>query len=79
MPGTSDAVPKQMTRFIAIHTFEAQQDEDLALEKGQLVLGNFLEDDWWVGNDPASGKAGVFPNNFVAIEGSEAYNSLIYG
>ena len=77
MPGTSDAVPKQMTRFIAIHTFEAQQDEDLALEKGQLVLGNFLEDDWWVGNDPASGKAGVFPNNFVAIEGSEAADKCL--
>ena len=68
---------KQVTRFIAIHQFKAEEDQDLALEKGQLVLGNFLEDDWWVGEDPANGNAGVFPNNFVAIEGSEAADECL--
>ena len=68
---------KQVTRFIAIHQFKAEEDQDLALEKGQLVLGNFLEDDWWVGEDPANGNAGVFPNNFVAIEGSEAADKCL--
>jgi hypothetical protein len=53
------------TLFLAKHTFKAEEDQDLALEKGQLVYGNYLEDAWWVGENPVTGKEGVFPANFV--------------
>tara|TARA_B110000090_G_scaffold203474_1_gene248113 strand:- start:105 stop:656 length:552 start_codon:yes stop_codon:yes gene_type:complete len=65
------------TRFIAIHQFKPENETDLPLEKGQLVLGNFVEGDWWVGEDPATGRAGVFPTAFVAIEGSEAADECL--
>jgi hypothetical protein len=65
------------TLFIALHNFKAEEQTDLPLEKGQLVIGNFLEDDWWVGDDPAAGTSGVFPANFVAEENSEAANKCL--
>ena len=71
MSSEGDAGVREV-RLIAIHNFAAEQKQALELVKGQLVIGNHLEDEWWVGLDPASGKQGVFPANFVADEGSEA-------
>lgn len=41
-----------------VHQFKPENETDLPLEKGQLVIGNFVEDDWWVGEDPATGRTG---------------------
>ena len=68
---------KKQVRFIAKHTFKAEEDQDLPLEKGQLIYGNFLEDAWWVGEDPASGKSGVFPANFVVEFGSPEADKVL--
>ena len=71
------------TKFIALHNFSAEEQTDLPLEKGQLVIGHTLEDEWWVGEDPAhqgpdgEKKTGVFPANFVAEVNSEAANKCL--
>jgi hypothetical protein len=69
--------PEKQVLFVAKHTFAAEEQQDLPLEKGQLVYGNFLEDAWWVGEDPVTGKGGVFPANFVCKVASDDAKKVI--
>ncbi|KAF2365451.1 SH3 domain [Trinorchestia longiramus] len=50
--------------FVVAADFGAQQDGDLSLMKGTVVVGTeALDDSWWRGR--AYGKEGIFPANFV--------------
>ena len=69
--------PEKQVLFVAKHTFEAEEQQDLPLEKGQLVYGNFSEEGWWVGEDPVTGKGGVFPANFVCKVASDYAKKVI--
>ncbi|KAI9306291.1 hypothetical protein BJ944DRAFT_276892 [Cunninghamella echinulata] len=50
---------------IAHHDYEAQQDDELSLKKGDIIqVTDSSNTDWWVGKNQ-DGKTGVFPSNFV--------------
>ena len=61
-------------RCRVMHSFNAENDGDLSLAKGDLVTVTHRDDSgWWTGVD-AAGNEGVFPMNFVRVEepGSKA-------
>ena len=64
------------TRCVAMHTFEAGEEDDLGFAEGQIVMVTDKSDEgWWVGyledNGPSS-KKGHFPSNYVKVEEAAA-------
>lgn len=54
--------------MIALYDYDAQGDQELYLEEGDIVTVIAKEDDvWWCGQ--CKGKMGMFPSNYV-----EAYD-----
>ena len=54
-----------------MHSFNAENDGDLALTKGDLITVTHRDDSgWWTGVD-GKGNEGVFPMNFVRVEQKE--------
>ncbi|KAI8377387.1 uncharacterized protein BYT42DRAFT_341921 [Radiomyces spectabilis] len=52
---------------VAHHPYEAQRDDELAFEKGDVIqVVNKSDPDWWVGKKD-NGDSGFFPSNFVEI------------
>lgn len=66
-------------RLIAIHNYKPQDEGDLKLKKGQLVIAMANQEDegWYFGFDPETGAEGEFPANYVADEGSDKANALL--
>ena len=55
-------------KVIAMYDYEAQGDQELDLEEGDIITVIAKEDDvWWCGQ--SKGKMGMFPSNYV-----EAYD-----
>ncbi|KAJ2960928.1 hypothetical protein NQZ79_g3773 [Umbelopsis isabellina] len=69
---SAETQPPTNKRYQAHHTYEAQQDDELHLEKGDIVIVTDQSDpDWWTG-ETTDGKSGLFPSNFVEPVEEEA-------
>ena len=57
-----------LLQVIALYDYDAQGDQELYLEEGDIITVIAKEDDvWWCGQ--CKGKMGMFPSNYV-----EAYD-----
>uniref|UniRef100_A0A8C9ML79 Intersectin-1 n=1 Tax=Serinus canaria TaxID=9135 RepID=A0A8C9ML79_SERCA len=70
-PGTSkstptDPVPPAVCQVIGMYDYSAQNDDELAFSKGQIITVLSREDpDWWKGE--VNGHVGLFPSNYVKL------------
>lgn len=74
-PGTSKITPTEppkpaaspaVCQVIGMYDYTAQNDDELAFSKGQLITVLSREDpDWWKGE--AGGRVGLFPSNYVKL------------
>ncbi|MBZ3889383.1 Intersectin-1 [Sciurus carolinensis] len=74
-PGTSKITPTELPKSAALPTvcqvigmydYTAQNDDELAFSKGQIINVLSKEDpDWWKGE--VSGQVGLFPSNYVKL------------
>ncbi|XP_045435799.1 intersectin-1 isoform X5 [Pipistrellus kuhlii] len=74
-PGTSKATPTEppkppaspaVCQVIGMYDYTAQNDDELAFSKGQVITVLNKEDpDWWKGE--VGGRVGLFPSNYVKL------------
>uniref|UniRef100_A0A8D2DYB0 Intersectin-1 n=1 Tax=Sciurus vulgaris TaxID=55149 RepID=A0A8D2DYB0_SCIVU len=74
-PGTSKITPTELPKsaalpavcqVIGMYDYTAQNDDELAFSKGQIINVLSKEDpDWWKGE--VSGQVGLFPSNYVKL------------
>uniref|UniRef100_G3UMC3 Intersectin-1 n=1 Tax=Loxodonta africana TaxID=9785 RepID=G3UMC3_LOXAF len=67
-PGTSKITPTEppMCQVIGMYDYTAQNDDELAFSKGQIInVLNKEDPDWWKGE--VSGQVGLFPSNYVKL------------
>uniref|UniRef100_A0A8C6GRP2 Intersectin-1 n=1 Tax=Mus spicilegus TaxID=10103 RepID=A0A8C6GRP2_MUSSI len=74
-PGTSKITPTELPKtavqpavcqVIGMYDYTAQNDDELAFSKGQIINVLHKEDpDWWKGE--VSGQVGLFPSNYVKL------------
>uniref|UniRef100_A0A8D2Q2I1 Intersectin-1 n=1 Tax=Zosterops lateralis melanops TaxID=1220523 RepID=A0A8D2Q2I1_ZOSLA len=73
-PGTSKSTPTELPRpaapsvcqVIGMYDYSAQNDDELAFNKGQIITVLNREDpDWWKGE--VNGHVGLFPSNYVKL------------
>ena len=56
---------KENERYvIALFKYEKRREDELNLEKGEILRIIEMKGNWWVG-EALDGKVGKFPNNFV--------------
>ena len=66
IPGADS--PNLGERFVAEHSFQSTDEEDLTFEKGDIIIATETDGDWWQGRlekDGTNGKVGSFPHNYV--------------
>uniref|UniRef100_A0AAX7V631 Intersectin-1 n=1 Tax=Astatotilapia calliptera TaxID=8154 RepID=A0AAX7V631_ASTCA len=51
------------TEYVAMYTYESNEQGDLSFQQGDIVVVTRKEGDWWTGM--VGGKTGVFPSNYV--------------
>uniref|UniRef100_A0A3B3S449 Intersectin-1 n=1 Tax=Paramormyrops kingsleyae TaxID=1676925 RepID=A0A3B3S449_9TELE len=59
--------------YIAMYTYESNEQGDLTFQQGDVILVIKKEGDWWTG--ATAGRTGVFPSNYVRPRDSEALGS----
>uniref|UniRef100_A0A8C2V9J5 Intersectin-1 n=1 Tax=Chinchilla lanigera TaxID=34839 RepID=A0A8C2V9J5_CHILA len=74
-PGTSKITPTEIPKsaalpavcqVIGMYDYTAQNDDELAFNKGQIInVLNKEDPDWWKGE--ANGQVGLFPSNYVKL------------
>ncbi|XP_042724463.1 intersectin-1 isoform X2 [Lagopus leucura] len=74
-PGTSKTTPTELPKstalpsvcqVIGMYDYTAQNDDELAFNKGQIINVLSKEDpDWWKGE--VNGQVGLFPSNYVKL------------
>uniref|UniRef100_A0A8B9L4U1 Intersectin 1 (SH3 domain protein) n=1 Tax=Astyanax mexicanus TaxID=7994 RepID=A0A8B9L4U1_ASTMX len=57
------------TPYIAMYTYESNEQGDLTFQQGDVITVLKKEGDWWTGT--VSGKTGVFPSNYVKPKDSD--------
>ncbi|MBN3298282.1 ITSN1 protein, partial [Amia calva] len=55
--------------YIAMYTYESNEQGDLTFQQGDVILVTKKEGDWWTG--VVGDKTGVFPSNYVKPKDSE--------
>ncbi|XP_041439354.1 intersectin-1-like isoform X3 [Xenopus laevis] len=63
----------QGEEFIAMYTYESNEQGDLTFQQGDLIVVIKKDGDWWTGT--VGDKTGVFPSNYVRPKDSEAAGS----
>ncbi|XP_025896145.1 intersectin-1 isoform X3 [Nothoprocta perdicaria] len=74
-PGTSKTTPTELPKstalpsvcqVIGMYDYTAQNDDELAFNKGQIInVLNREDPDWWKGE--VNGQVGLFPSNYVKL------------
>ncbi|XP_028837315.1 intersectin-1 isoform X3 [Denticeps clupeoides] len=67
-PSPSKAM-EQGEEYIAMYTYESNEQGDLTFQQGDVITVTKKEGDWWTGT--VAGKSGVFPSNYVKPRDSE--------
>lgn len=52
-----------LAEYVAMYTYESNEQGDLSFQQGDVVVVTRKEGDWWTG--VVGGKTGVFPSNYV--------------
>lgn len=63
-------------RLVAMLDFDAEEEDDLELRQGDILIGYSLEEGWWSGIKEGGSKVGDFPANYVVREGEESEYEL---
>uniref|UniRef100_A0A6I8REU2 Intersectin-1 n=1 Tax=Xenopus tropicalis TaxID=8364 RepID=A0A6I8REU2_XENTR len=63
----------QGEEYIAMYTYESNEQGDLTFQQGDLIVVIKKDGDWWTGT--VGEKTGVFPSNYVRPKDSEAAGS----
>uniref|UniRef100_A0A182SHA1 SH3 domain-containing protein n=1 Tax=Anopheles maculatus TaxID=74869 RepID=A0A182SHA1_9DIPT len=64
------AIPFEMISVSAVVEFDytAKEPDELTLKKGAIITNIKVQDGgWWEGTLVATGRTGVFPDNFVRV------------
>ncbi|XP_068126540.1 intersectin-1 isoform X2 [Hyperolius riggenbachi] len=59
----------QGEEYIAMYTYESNEQGDLTFQQGDMILVIKKDGDWWTGM--VGDKTGVFPSNYVRLKDSE--------
>ncbi|XP_053312507.1 intersectin-1 isoform X1 [Spea bombifrons] len=59
----------QGEEYIAMYTYESNEQGDLTFQQGDMILVIKKDGDWWTGT--VGDKTGVFPSNYVKLKDSE--------
>ncbi|KAM9321028.1 intersectin-1 [Gastrophryne carolinensis] len=59
----------QGEEYIAMYTYESNEQGDLTFQQGDMILVIKKDGDWWTGT--VGDKTGVFPSNYVRLKDSE--------
>lgn len=58
--------PEAVCQVIGMYDYVAQNDDELAFQKGQVITVLNKDDcDWWKGE--LNGREGLFPSNYVKL------------
>uniref|UniRef100_A0A7N5ZU20 Intersectin 1 (SH3 domain protein) n=1 Tax=Anabas testudineus TaxID=64144 RepID=A0A7N5ZU20_ANATE len=63
-----DSVPLSSAEYVAMYTYESNEQGDLSFQQGDIVMVTRKEGDWWTGM--VGNKTGVFPSNYVKLRDS---------
>lgn len=56
---------------VAEYDYEAGEDNELTFEEGDKIINiDFVDDDWWLGELEKTGEKGLFPSNYVSLQGN---------
>uniref|UniRef100_A0A8C0XSS9 SH3 domain-containing protein n=1 Tax=Castor canadensis TaxID=51338 RepID=A0A8C0XSS9_CASCN len=67
-PAAHPALSPAVCQVIGMYDYTAQNDDELAFNKGQIInVLNKEDPDWWKGE--VNGQVGLFPSNYVNGEG----------
>nr|XP_031841629.1 intersectin-1 isoform X3 [Nomia melanderi] len=65
-------------RVMALYPYQAQNEDELSFEKGDVIVVTAKEDTaWWKGE--LNGVSGVFPSNYVSSMSNEMTTDLTFG
>ena len=53
------------TRLVALHNYHNSEEGDLRFDKGDVLIGTSLHNQWWTGRHTKTNKKGDFPANYV--------------
>uniref|UniRef100_A0A7N6A8Z4 Intersectin-1 n=1 Tax=Anabas testudineus TaxID=64144 RepID=A0A7N6A8Z4_ANATE len=65
---TTHSVPLSSAEYVAMYTYESNEQGDLSFQQGDIVMVTRKEGDWWTGM--VGNKTGVFPSNYVKLRDS---------
>lgn len=56
----------------ALYRYVASDNRDVSFEKDdKIVVHQYMNQDWWMGQNTRTGQEGIFPRNYVLIEHEE--------
>lgn len=56
----------------ALYQYSASDGRDLAFEKDDKIsVHEYMNEDWWMGQNLRTGREGIFPRNYVLVEREE--------
>uniref|UniRef100_A0A7N6AZ97 Intersectin-1 n=1 Tax=Anabas testudineus TaxID=64144 RepID=A0A7N6AZ97_ANATE len=67
-PASYYSVPLSSAEYVAMYTYESNEQGDLSFQQGDIVMVTRKEGDWWTGM--VGNKTGVFPSNYVKLRDS---------
>ncbi|CCE64442.1 hypothetical protein TPHA_0H02380 [Tetrapisispora phaffii CBS 4417] len=54
---------------VAEYDYDAAEDNELTFVEGTKIINiEFVDDDWWLGENGTTGEKGLFPANYVSLE-----------
>jgi hypothetical protein len=56
----------------ALYRYVASDNRDVSFEKDdKIVVNQYMNQDWWMGQNTRTGQEGIFPKNYVFVEQEE--------
>jgi len=75
LPGKSivPVVPKTVQKVRAKYEFKAQTPKDMSFSKGDIIIVEKNNGQWWFGRNQNNGNIGIFPSNYVELLSNEDF------
>ncbi|OAA45028.1 SH3 domain containing protein [Metarhizium rileyi] len=56
----------------ALYRYVASDNRDVSFEKDdKIIVHQYMNQDWWMGQNTRTGQEGIFPRNYVLVENEE--------